>query len=210
MIVFPRTDIFDLCKIRTAKFWPLLRQELSRTAGAGSQAKDLGSPLWAASYTTAPARLRDAQAIEAALISLNGSVGSFLAYDTRRPFPAAHADGNFADTAQIAALDAENAFHLTLGGLPQGFTLSAGDYLGFSFGPKPSRALHIVTIGGVAGANGEIPLTVSPWVRPGTLVGAAVTLKRAPCEMSLDGAPPEPSPEGMVASTNSFSAVQIF
>lgn len=210
MIVFPRADIFDLCKVRTAKFWPLLRQELSRTAGASSQAKDLGSPLWAASYTTAPAHFRDAQAIEAALISLNGSVGSFLAYDTRRPFPAAHADGNFDDAAQIAALDAGNAYHLTLGGLPPGFTLSAGDYLGFSFGAKPSRALHIVTVGGVADASGEIPLTVSPWVRPGAAVGDAVTLKKPSCEMSLTGSPPEPAAVDMVASSNSFSAVQIF
>jgi len=209
MIAYPRTDILDLCKVRTAKFWPLWRQELSRSAGAQTQAKDLGSPLWRASFATAPAHFRDAAAIEAALISLNGSAGSFLGHDVRRPFPAAYADGVFDDTAVIDELDTGDAFRIRLGGLPQGFTLTPGDYLGFSYGSRPSRALHTVTVGGAAGSQGKVWLTVFPWIRAGAAAGTPVTLKRPPCEMILEGGGDGPAMHEMVASSISFSAMQI-
>ena len=208
-MIYPLTNLLSLCRVRDSSFWPMHRQELSRTAGGRTQAKDLGSALWRASFTTAPARHTDAAAIEAALISLNGSIGSFLAYDVRRPYPVAHRDGNFADTAFISAVTAFDAFFLRVGGLPDGFKLSPGDYLGFSYGPQPSRALHIVTAGGTAGPAGTIELSVSPPLRAGAAINAPVTLKRAPCEMILEPSQPAPTVEAMVASQVSFSAIQI-
>jgi hypothetical protein len=207
---YPRTDIMDLCKVTDTTFWPLNRQELSRTAGGRTQARDLGSPLWQASFTTAPARHSDAAAIEAALISLNGLVGSFLAYDKRRPYPVKHADGNFADTAVISAVTAFDAFFLRLGGLASGFTLSPGDYLAFEYGSTPSRALHIVTVGGTAGAAGTIDLEVFPPLRAGATANTPVTLKKASCEMILNAAITAPTITSMVASSVSFTAIQIF
>jgi hypothetical protein len=144
MTTFPRADLFDLWNVKDGAFWPMYRQELSRTAGGSSQAKDFGTPLWRASFTTAPIALADVGPAEAALISLNGSTGSFLGRDIRRPYPQAYADGVFSDTATIGALDSGNAFMLALADLPFGFQLTAGDYLGFFYGSSNSRALHMV------------------------------------------------------------------
>lgn len=207
----PRTDLFDLLKASDVTFWPLHRQELSRTAGGSTQAKDLGDPLWSVRVTTVPEHFRDAQALEAALISLNGSAGSFLAHDMRRPFPKEYSDGNFADDGRLRAVDAGNLFQIELEALPADFQLRAGDYLGFEYGARPSRALHMITADVKANAGGvAVGVKVWPSVRPGFQVGAAVTFKRPSCEMILDPNQPAPAMSGMVASVVSISAVQIF
>ena len=69
MPTYPLAGLFDLCGIADATFWPLSRQELSRTAKGATQAKDLGSALWRASFTTAPQLINDA----AALVTRNRS-----------------------------------------------------------------------------------------------------------------------------------------
>lgn len=209
-MIYPINNLFDLAKIADATFWPMYRQELSRTAGGATQAKDLGSPLWRASFSTAPARRADAAALEAALISLNGSVGSFLAHDVRRPYPLAHADGVFSDAATLASVNlGGSAFALRLAGMPQGFTLSPGDYLSFQYGSRPSRALHMVTAGGAFDGQLTLDVEVFPAVRPGALAGAAVTFKRASCEMILEPGGQPPALRDLVASSVSFSAIQI-
>lgn len=209
-VTYPRADLFDLCKISDAAFWPLNRQELSRTAGGTTQAKDLGPPLWRASFTTAPARRNDAAAIEAALISLNGSAGSFLAHDVRRPFPKAHSAG-FSGTVSISALYADDAYAVQLTTPEGGLTLSAGDYIGFDYGARPSRALHMIQETKVLSAPGAVrKFQVWPAIRPGALVGAAVTVNRPPCEMILEPGQQPPGLRELVASSVSFSAIQIF
>lgn len=210
MTIYPRADIFDLCNIADTTFWPMMRQELSRQGGGTTQGKDLGSPLWRASFVTAPKVRADVAVIEAALISLNGVVGSFLAHDVRRPFPKAYADGVFADTSTIGALDGANAFMIGLTGLPAGFILSPGDYLAFDYGTGPSKALHMVMSGVTAdGAGTTVNFEVFPSIRPGALIGAPVTLKRPSCEMLLEPGQAAPSIHEMTASAVTFSAVQI-
>lgn len=208
-MIYPRTDLFDLCKVKDATFWPLQRQELSRTAGGRTQAKDLGSALWRASFTTAPARLDDAQDVEAALISLNGSVGSFLAHDVRRPFPKAH-PGGFSGTLAISLLFTENAFSVQLSSPDGGLTLSPGDYIGFEYGAGGSRALHMIQSSPQTLSAG-VPKSfdVFPAIRPGAAVGAAVTVNRASCEMILEPGHQAPALRDLVASSLSFSAIQI-
>jgi hypothetical protein len=207
----PRTDIFDLWKVKDVAFWPMWRQEISRQAGGRSQAKDLGPPLWRASFTTAPIALASVGPAEAALIDLGGSAGSFLAYDPRRPYPQAHADGAFSDTATIKALDGGNAFMMSLAGLPVGFQLTPGDYLSFDYGAEPSRALHVVMAapGPADGSGDTASFRVAPAIRLGALSGASVTLKRASCEMILEPGQAPPQVVNMVASAVSFSAIQI-
>jgi hypothetical protein len=212
MTVYPRADLFDLWNVRDATFWPLWRQELSRTAGGSTQAKDFGTPLWRANFATAPIALMDVGPAEAALISLNGSTGSFLAHDIRRPYPQGYADGVFSDTGTIGALDGGNLFMMSLADLPVGFQLTAGDYLGFSYGARPSRALHMVMAAPpAADALGDTAsFEVFPAIRPGALVGAAVTLKKPTCEMILEPGQAPPTTQGMVASAVSFGGIQIF
>lgn len=211
----PRADILDLCGVRDVKFWPLYRQELSRVAGGTTQAKDFGTPLWQASFTTSPRLIRDAQALEAALISLGGSLGSFLAHDVRRPYPAAHADGVFSDTGQIMTLYSGDAYQIRLDGLPVGFTLTPGDYFSFEFGGKPSRSLHMITgvdSGSlVADASGRTGVfRVAPHIPPSASEGAAVTFKKPPCEMTLEPGQQPPDLQELVAVSQTFTGLQTF
>lgn len=209
MLVFPRTDIFDLCRISDTTFWPRPRQELSRSANGVTRVKDLGSPLWMASFTTAPVRLEDAGAIEMALMSLNGSEHAFEAYDVRRPYPLAHADGNFSDTGTINAIGANNK-SLQLAGLPVGFSLTVGDYLAFDYGTPSNRALHRVAEGTVADGLGVTgTFEVYPHIAPGATVGAAVTLKKPSCLMIQPPDAPPPSLVGMAGSSIVFSGIQL-
>lgn len=205
----PRSDLFDLCTIKTTTFWPLFRQELSRTAGGVTQAKDLGSALWRASYTTAPARIADAAAIEAALISLNGSARSFLAHDLRRPFPIAH-PGGYGGALSISNLYSEDAFSIQLTAPDGGLELRPGDYIGFEYGPRPSRALHMVVEAGkivTPGASKKFKLR--PALRPGAEIGASVTVNHAACEMILEPGQGAPSLAEGRTSSLSFTAIQI-
>jgi hypothetical protein len=208
-IIFPRTDILDLARVVSVQFWPVLRQELSRTAGGATQGKDMGPPLWRASFTTAPALHADLGALEAALLSLGGVSRSFTAYDVRNPFPAAHRDGIFNDTGRIGALGSDNK-SLSLANLAEGISLRPGDYLSFDYGAPQSRALHRVLEAATAGADGATGLfEVVPHIEPGAAVGAAVSLKRPSCLMILNPDQPPPSIQAFVASSVSFSAIQI-
>ena len=109
----------------------------------------------------------------------------------------------------LSALTAFDAFYMRLGGLAPGMILSPGDYLGFAYGPTPSRALHVVTSGGTVTAGGKVELQIYPPLRAGAALNAPVSLKRAPCEMILEPAQEAPRLVQRVASQVSFSAIQI-
>jgi hypothetical protein len=210
MLIFPRTDLFSLCNVASIRpFWPKYRQEISREASGRAQGKDLGPPVWAGSFTTAPQTHVDAGALEAALLSLGGVLRGFEAYDTRRPYPAAHADGDFADTGVILEIGADNK-SLRLSGLAAGFQISPGDYLSFDYGVPQARALHRALSPATASAGLDTGFfEVFPHIEPGALVGAAVTLQRASCIMTLDPDQPAPSVQDLLFSTQTFSGVQI-
>lgn len=209
MISFPRADLMTLAGVSDVTFWPLQRQELSRTQSGVTQGKDLGSALWRGSFTTAPALLADAAGLEAALLSLNGVEWPFLAYDVRRPYPAAYPDGVFADSATIGGFGVD-ARGLWLADLAPGFVLSVGDYLAFDYGARPSRALHRILTPAVADGAGDTPeFWVFPALRPGAITGAAVTLRRASCEMIAEPGQTPPQLRDMVASSVTFSGIQI-
>ncbi|MBP2160259.1 MULTISPECIES: hypothetical protein [Asticcacaulis] len=75
---------------------------------------------------------------------------------------------------------------LTLKGLPVGYVLSPGDYLGFSYGAEPERhALHDLASGGTANEDGEVTVEVSGFVRLGALANRPVN----PCPAGVQGRP---------------------
>ncbi|CEG09489.1 hypothetical protein BN961_02915 [Afipia felis] len=173
--------IFDSVGYADQVFQLVSRQELSRTAGGQTFGKDLGPALWSAEYTTAPMTADDALSFEASLNALNGVIGEFEAYDLRRPYPRAHADGDFADEAEI--LSASGA-KIALANLPEGFQLSPGDYL--SLEVQGRRVLHQVVEAATSdsdGETGEFAVRPPPW--PGTDEGAPVTLKKPSCRLAM-------------------------
>lgn len=172
----PRTDLLER-GFAQQTFDLQERQEISTLAGGQTIGKSFSSALWAGEWTTGPEYFDDAVTFEAMLRSLDGVIGTFTAYDVRRPYPKAYPTGNFTDSGQINAIESNNKA-MSLKNLPNGFTLAVGDYLSFSYGSPANRALHQVMEAATAPAGTTGTFEVRPHIRPGATANTAVTLKK--------------------------------
>lgn len=206
-ITFPRNDVLTSAGFEQQVFDLVSLQELSRQANGVTRGKDLGSALWFLEYVVSPLEFDDAVTFEALLHSLDGVIEAFGAYDLRRPYPKAHADGAFNDTGTIKTLNVNNKA-LSLQGLDAGFVLSIGDYLAFDYGDPSSRALHQVMEAVTADGSGDTAeFEVRPHIRDGAEVDAAVTLKKPSGYFTLQPGPLGPRTQGLTTAI-SFKAVQ--
>ena len=184
-ITFPITNLLDLYPISPTGYNFRLhhRQEQSRTAGGRTIVKDFGPPLWLLDASTGMLPHADAIDFEAMLASMNNGIGTFLAWDLRRAFPAAHSLGDFDDSATILSLGANNK-SLRLTGLFPGFQLSRGDYLSITF--SGHRYLHQILEPATVMPDGSTSFfEVTPHFQPGTVAGASVVLKKPSAVMAL-------------------------
>lgn len=175
----PLASFADRLKIVSVK-WQLQRRDEVSGLGSGQiLAAQLSPPLWTAPVTLAPMYHDEADQIQALIESLDGSINDFYLYNPRRAYPQADPTGTIlgAATPTIAALGPDNK-SIQIQGLPNGYTLTAGDFLAFNYGSNPvRRALHRFVETGSANGSGSTPvLEVRPHIRPGAVVGSVVTL----------------------------------
>lgn len=202
----PRADIFTLTDYQDQTFQLQSRQELSRTAGGQTLAKDLGSCLWLGSWTTWPIPNDDALAFEAALNSLDGAIQAFEAGDLRRLYPRLYPDGAGANDGALATVT--SAKTMTLSGLAAGQVISAGDYLSFTYGT--SRALHQAAESVAANGSGVTPaFEVRPYIRAGYALSAVVKLKLPRGLFTLMPNSVSSKLNGGLHSVVTFQAVQV-
>ncbi len=179
------TDWFGKLPISSMTMDPV-ESVVADMTGAGEPITDDVAPmLWKG--TISLGRMLQAEAAHASvmmdLIRTSGAL--FWAFDARRPAPAADPRGMVLGTATptIHALPSGNR-SIALAGLPAGYVLSIGDYLGFAYGGG-RRALHrVAELQVQAASNGITPaFEVSTLINPGAVVGAAVQLIRPaiPC-----------------------------
>ena len=158
-------------------------QEVNRLGDGSVLKASLGAALWQGELSLIPGYHADQGAIEVKIAKLMRAGETFLAYDTRYDGPAADPDGSIlgASTPTIHTLDADNR-RIRVTGLPVGYELRAGDWIGWTYGSSPVRyALHRIETDATASGAGLTPLfAVEPFIRPGVTVGAAVTLVRPP------------------------------
>jgi hypothetical protein len=172
-ITFPRTDVMNaqIAGLGRAigftppfSFEPVERQEISRTAGGAPIGKDFGPSLWFGTLTTEELPNDDALDYAALLNSLDGVIGTFEAWDLRRPTPRQYTDGSASDGV-LQSVNANNKA-LRLSGLNAAQIVSRGDYLSFDYGTN--RALHRVMETVTANGAGLTPeFEVRPHLRPG-------------------------------------------
>lgn len=152
---------------------------MSRTRGGAVLVDDIAERLWQMDVQVSAMSVRAAQALRAKLHILREASASFLVYAKDHPFPAADQGGalisGFAPTLSGIA---GNNREVSLAGVPNGYTLTAGDYLSFSYGAAPIYAYHQVVVGGTAAGGTIGALAVTPHVLPGTPTGLAVELVR--------------------------------
>jgi hypothetical protein len=175
--------------LTAAEFWnPLQLQVLSwslsqplegaRSAGGSVLSSRLGEPLWQAEVQLAQRPHREALPQEAILALAQSPGATFLAHDKRVTGPRLDPAGTIlgASLPTLHTLDGDGK-RIRVQGLPAGYVLSRGDYLGWPYG-SPARAMLTRVINATVTADGAglTPLfEVFPRPRGGT-AGAAVTL----------------------------------
>ena len=182
------SDFIEKLKVQSQSFD--LPESLVATGTTGSGdilTADIDTRLWCGEVTMAPMGYDDAEAVSAKISTLRQAGRSFFIYNMAKPGPRQDRDGTIlaSATPQIKAINGNNR-EMIIKGLPIGYVLSAGDYLGFAYGASLDRyALHDIATGGTANGSGEVNIEVSSFIRPGAVADLAVTLIKPVCKAVL-------------------------
>ena len=183
---FPLTaaQFFGTLRVQSARFWLP-----DATVQEGNEGGELftatrGPRLWQAEFSLIQGYHADMDR-EQALVSLLPMPGaSFFAYDPRRTGPHYDPDGAILGAAS-PTVSGSNAREISITGLPVGYRIRRGDYIGFSYGASPTRhALHRAVDEATANAGGVASgIDVVPPIRPGLTNGTAVRFVLPVCKM---------------------------
>ncbi len=175
----PLSEFFEGLPVSRITFRLGNANTFSETGGGDVIPHQRGPRLWQGRIVLDKDYYPEIAAIEARLALLEEPGASLLLWDIRQPSPFADPGKAILGAAApvIAALNANNR-ELDISGLPAGYVISRGDFLGFTYGANPTRyAFHRVAAGAVAdGAGLASGIEVRPFIRPGAALGAAVTL----------------------------------
>lgn len=185
-ITFPiaRASFFARLPLANITFDVPENNSFSRTKGGDILTADNGARLWQGEITLGQITRSELATVRPMLTLLRGAGTSFLMNDPTRPYPQSDPTGSLLAGASPVISGLPNARELSISGLPSGYVLSPDDMLGFSYASSPMRrALHQVVTGGTAGTGGNLSMIeVTPPIRPGAAVGAAITLIRPVCK----------------------------
>lgn len=187
-LTFPLPIFFAGLPITKADFDLNDAVEISQTGGGEILSADLGSRLWTGTATLRRMYHREAEKHKATLNLLRRPGRSFMVFNPAIPGPASDPTGSYLSAvAPVIDTLATNNRELTIGGLPNGFFLDAGDMLAFSYSASPTRyALHQIAVGSSVDATGKTGLIeVSPNIRAGAAVGSPITLYQPACKAVL-------------------------
>lgn len=170
-ITYPFDLLADF-KGHSVEFDLLWRQEQSRQANGRTIVKDMGSPLWKASYQSAPMYADDLDKWRARLSAMENGLKTFKGYPWARMRPIAHPGSSVLPSGTIASIGA-NRKTVTLAGM-SGITLQAGDMICIR-----DKDLHQIV--DVAAGVYE----VRPHIWPGVVNGSAVVVSKPYCVMAI-------------------------
>lgn len=159
-----------------ADFDLMYRQEQSRSQGGVTYVKDMGTPLWRASYQTRQLRPNEMDMWKAKTKALEGGLKQFIAYPLSRCYPIAYPKGRGlgnVSNLKVSSIGADRKT-ITMSGRPAGYIFSVGDYIQIG-----TRNLHQIV--GVDGLNVEF----RPHLWPETAVNDAVKVVNPYCIMAI-------------------------
>ena len=154
---------------------------MSRTRGGAIKTARLAERLWTGKITLAPQLHRNALGLEAMISTLLEPGRTFLVHPLPFCYPRQDPSGaGLGGTTPVIYSIEAGGREFRISGLPAGYVLSAGDMLSFAYGSNPVRyAMHRVVTVATANGSGLTPnIEITPPIRPGATVGAAVTLAR--------------------------------
>jgi len=216
-ITYPRA--LPSCRANTSDF-ELERQEvIGGEQGGRIISGQLGPPHWRLKFTRSPTTEAEYDLWRTWLTSLRGSGKLFFGRDMRRGrWPRAYAKTGFTDLTRAGggafdgtatSIDIADRYVPAFTGLPAGFVVSIGDYVGFSYGDDNGCTLHRFVEAGVADVDGEGAWTVEPELPPFVPGDAVATFASPTCLMVI-----VPGSSDVSADNNqrriSFEAIQHY
>ncbi|WP_254656459.1 hypothetical protein [Roseovarius sp. 217] len=194
----PVSGFFGLLGIEEATFFLSGESTNSVTAGGEVIVHRRGTRLWQGEVVLGKSEPEAIAAQDTLIESLLEPGASFMVYDRRQPAPqdpAYPAGINWsAQSVTIQSLTPGNR-ELSLQGLPPNFTLRRGQKIGFQYLASPVRfAIHRIMNATVSadGTGATAPFEVTPFLRPGVVVGASVILDRPQLRAKLLSFKPGP------------------
>lgn len=194
----PVEGFFDLLGLDQSTFYLPGDNTSSVTAGGEVIVHRRGSRLWQGEAVLGRSEHEDIAGQSAIIEHLLEPGASFLIYDRRLRAPqdpAYPAGINWAaQPVTIQSLIPGNR-ELSLQGLPPNFTLRRGQLIGFQYLTDPVRyAVHRIFNEAVTadGTGATAPFEVTPFIRPGAVVGAPVIVERPVCKAKLLSFKPGP------------------
>lgn len=182
-IIYPVDFLSDFPGWST-EFDLLYRQEQSRSANGKSYAKDLGSPLWKATYQSRSLWPNELDYWLARLKALENGLQTFKAWRLSRTYPIAYPRGSWPTGGAFSGsgvVDFISSKTMALRSLPAGYVVSIGDYVQVGSADL-YQALETATANG-SGATGEFEVRTFIW--PTSAVGQAARLVKPSCIMTL-------------------------
>lgn len=165
-------DLLVELKGHSTEFDLLWRQEQSRQANGRTIVKDFGSPLWRATYQSAPMCADDLDAWRARLAAMENGLKTFYGRSISRLRPIKHPGTSLLPSGTLNSIGSDRKT-ITISGLTS-ITLSVGDMVQIGSGD-----LHQIV--DVAAGVFE----VRPHIWPGVTSGAAVSISNPHCVMSI-------------------------
>lgn len=178
--VFPLSlaEFFDAEIIREAAFDLGEAMTSSETGGGELVLSQRGVRLWGGSILMPTLKARRQAPQRALLNALRAPGATFLIADIAMRFPAADPQGMIlGGVSPMVAARGSTWTQMSIGGLPAGYQISAGDHLSVIFGGAAARRAYFEVVRGasvVAGVAG--PISVVPPIPDGVQVGNAVQL----------------------------------
>lgn len=155
----------------STQFELLWRQEVSRAAGGRTYVKDLGDPLWTATYQSRSLSINELDYWRARLDAMENGNQTFHGRSFSRCRPIKHPGSSVLPSSTIATIGTDRKT-VTLSGF-SGITFSIGDM--FQVG---TTDLHRIVATGSS-------IEVRPHLWPGVTTGAAIIISKPACIMAI-------------------------
>lgn len=168
MSLFTPVEMPSPLRINSKVFDLNTAQNITPVGSGFTQTIERVRPLWLATYMTPPLVAGSTAELDfqAFLDALQGSYGTFLGYDPRRPRPIAYALGAtetwraVLGTPPVIDSADHDTQNLTIKGLAVGAIITRGDFI--SFQRSNAWHLHRVIVGATASGSGIASVSVVP------------------------------------------------
>ncbi len=177
---------------RARKFQIITKQEITPSGSGFVQTVNRSEPFWVAEYETPPLNASRYNDVISFLDQLDGSKGTFLAYDPRKPMPYAYSSmavgSNPWHRAGLAPRFLTVNYStgvVTMDRLATGAIITKGDLISITVGNK--RYLHRTRVGATANASGLASITVYPSPVYTLAASTDIRYQKAVAEMKVLG-----------------------